>query len=137
MPVGYDLADFKLASGIDISASTINNNTTIYFAPDANGESTSVTLDGVVDSDLSNTPDDQLTAGQLQRTQLQTDQLTDDQLPDDQLPDDQLTDDQLTDDSATPDDQLHDDYNTTDDQLTDDQLQMKLHYISRYSICFR
>ena len=55
MPVGYDLADFKLAASTDISASTINNNTTIYFAPDVNGNSTSVTLDGVVDSDLSNT----------------------------------------------------------------------------------
>ena len=55
MPVGYDLADFKLASSVDISASTINNNTTIYFAPDADGSSTSITLAGVVDADLSNT----------------------------------------------------------------------------------
>jgi hypothetical protein len=39
MPVGYDLADFKLASGIDIVASTIDNNTVIYFAPDADGNS--------------------------------------------------------------------------------------------------
>ena len=55
MPVGYDLADFKLASSVDISASTIDNNTTIYFAPDADGSSTSITLAGVVDADLSNT----------------------------------------------------------------------------------
>ena len=55
MPVGYDLADFKLASSVDISASTIDNNTTIYFAPDATGSSTSITLAGVIDSDLSNT----------------------------------------------------------------------------------
>ena len=52
MPVGYDLADFKLASSVDISASTIDNNTTIYFAPDATGSSTSITLAGVIDSDL-------------------------------------------------------------------------------------
>ena len=55
MPVGYDLDDFKSAAGVDIQASTINNNTVIYFAPDANGNSTSLTLDGVVDSGLSNT----------------------------------------------------------------------------------
>jgi hypothetical protein len=55
LPVGYDLADFKLASSIDISSSTIDNNTTIYFAPDADGNSTSITLEGIVDSDLSST----------------------------------------------------------------------------------
>jgi hypothetical protein len=55
MPVGYDLDDFKLASGIDIVASTIDNNTTIYFAPDSSGESTSLTLSGIVDADLSAT----------------------------------------------------------------------------------
>ena len=55
MPVGYDLDDFKSAAGVDIQASTINNNTVIYFAPDANGNSTSITLDGIVDSGLSNT----------------------------------------------------------------------------------
>ena len=31
MPVGYDLDDFKSAAGVDIQASTINNNTVIYF----------------------------------------------------------------------------------------------------------
>ena len=55
MPVGYDLDDFKASTGIDIVASTINNNTTIYFAPDSSGNSTSLTLDGIVDGDLSNT----------------------------------------------------------------------------------
>ena len=55
MPVGYDLDDFKLAAGIDIQSSAIDNNTVIYFAPDANGESTSLTLAGVVDGDLANT----------------------------------------------------------------------------------
>ena len=55
MPVGYDLDDFKSSAGVDIVASTIDNNTVIYFAPDANGNSTSIILDGVVDSGLSNT----------------------------------------------------------------------------------
>ena len=55
MPVGYDLDDFKLASGIDIQSSAIDNNTVIYFAPDENGNSTSLTLAGVVDGDLGNT----------------------------------------------------------------------------------
>ncbi len=55
MPVGYDLDDFKSSAGVDIVASTIDNNTVIYFAPDENGNSTSIILDGVVDSGLSNT----------------------------------------------------------------------------------
>jgi hypothetical protein len=55
MPVGYDLNDFKIATGIDIVASTIDNNTTIYFAPDADGNSTSITLAGIVDGDLAST----------------------------------------------------------------------------------
>jgi len=55
MPVGYDLDDFKISTGIDIQSSAIDNNTVIYFAPDANGESTSLTLAGVVDGDLANT----------------------------------------------------------------------------------
>ena len=55
MPVGYDLDDFKLASGIDIQSSAIDNNTVIYFAPDENGNSTSLTLAGVVDGDLGST----------------------------------------------------------------------------------
>ncbi len=55
MPVGYDLDDFKSAAGVDIVASTIDNNTVIYFAPDENGNSTSIILDGIVDSGLSNT----------------------------------------------------------------------------------
>ena len=55
MPVGYDLNDFKIATGIDIVASTIDNNTTIYFAPDADGNSTSITLAGIVDGDLAAT----------------------------------------------------------------------------------
>ena len=55
MPVGYDLNDFKIATGIDIVASTIDNNTTIYFAPDSDGNSTSITLEGIVDGDFAAT----------------------------------------------------------------------------------
>ena len=53
LPVGYDLNDFKASAGVDIQASTIDNNTVIYFAPNDQGQSTSLTLSGVVDSDLS------------------------------------------------------------------------------------
>ena len=54
LPVGYDLDDFKASAGVDIQASTINNNTVIYFAPNSEGSSTSLTLDGIVDGQLSN-----------------------------------------------------------------------------------
>ena len=44
LPVGYDLNDFKASAGVDIQASTIDNNTVIYFAPNDQGQSTSLTL---------------------------------------------------------------------------------------------
>ena len=55
LPVGYDLDDFKGAAGIDIQSSAIDNSTTIYFAPDANNKSTSITLAGIVDGSLGST----------------------------------------------------------------------------------
>ncbi len=42
MPVGYDLDDFKSAAGVDATGvNYFDSNTVIYFAPDANGDSTS------------------------------------------------------------------------------------------------
>ena len=54
-PAGYSEGQFLVASGIDVSQSTFDNETTIYFAPDANGSSTSVTLAGILDGDLADT----------------------------------------------------------------------------------
>ena len=42
-----------ISNGVDVVASTIDNKTTIYFAPDSSGHSGSITLDGIVDADLS------------------------------------------------------------------------------------
>jgi hypothetical protein len=130
MPVGYDLDDFKLASGIDIVASTIDNNTTIYFAPDSSGESTSLTLSGIVDADLSATSivfkssltgesssgtttssdtsasDDatsDTTDTSSSDTSDTTDTTTDDTTSDDTTTDDTTTDDTTSDDTAATD----------------------------------
>jgi hypothetical protein len=130
MPVGYDLDDFKLASGIDIVASTIDNNTTIYFAPDSSGESTSLTLSGIVDADLSATSivfkssltgesssgtttssdtsasDDatsDTTDTSSSDTSDTTDTTTDDTTSDDTTTDDTTTDDATSDDTAATD----------------------------------
>ena len=43
---------FIKATGIDVVQETFENSTTIYFAPDANGSSTSLTLAGITDGDL-------------------------------------------------------------------------------------
>ena len=129
MPVGYDLDDFKLASGIDIVASTIDNNTTIYFAPDSSGESTSLTLSGVVDADLSSTSiifkssltgdsssgtvTSSDTAASEDATSDTTDTSTSDTTTDDTTTDDTTTDDTTTDDTTTDDTASTD--TTTDD----------------------
>ena len=42
------------SSGVDVSSSTINNNTVIYFSPNSSGNSSSITLEGVVDVYFSN-----------------------------------------------------------------------------------
>ena len=117
MPVGYDLDDFKLASGIDIVASTIDNNTTIYFAPDSSGESTSLTLSGVVDADLSSTSiifkssltgdsssgtvTSSDTAASEDATSDTTDTSTSDTTTDDTTTDDTASTDTTTDDAAS------------------------------------
>ena len=51
-------SDFNAASlvgstGVEVSQSTINNNTIIYFSPNSSNNSSSVTLAGVLDGDLS------------------------------------------------------------------------------------
>ncbi len=51
-PVGYSEGQFIKASGIDVVQETFENSTTIFFAPDANGSSTSLTLAGITDGDL-------------------------------------------------------------------------------------
>jgi hypothetical protein len=48
---GYDLSRFKSSASQDYVVDEINNKTVIYFAPDADGNSSSLTLDGVADTD--------------------------------------------------------------------------------------
>jgi len=48
---GYDLVQFESSSAQDYVVDEINNKTVIYFAPDADGNSSTLTLDGVVDTD--------------------------------------------------------------------------------------
>ena len=48
---GYDLSKFKSSSSQDFVVDEINNKTVIYFAPDADGNSSTLTLDGVADTD--------------------------------------------------------------------------------------
>ena len=48
-----DASTLLSSSGVDVSPSTINNNTVIYFSPNSSGASSSITLEGVVDGDLS------------------------------------------------------------------------------------
>jgi len=48
---GYDLSKFKASTVQDFVVDEINNKTVIYFAPDADGNSSTLTLDGVTDTD--------------------------------------------------------------------------------------
>ena len=48
---GYDLSQFKASTDQDYVVDEINNQTIIYFAPDSDGNSSSLTLDGVTDTD--------------------------------------------------------------------------------------
>ena len=48
---GYDLSQFKASAAQDYVVDEINNQTIIYFAPDSDGNSSSLTLDGVTDTD--------------------------------------------------------------------------------------
>ena len=48
---GYDLSQFKASTAQDYVVDEINNQTIIYFAPDSDGNSSSLTLDGVTDTD--------------------------------------------------------------------------------------
>ena len=48
---GYDLSRFKSSASQDYVVDEINNKTVIYFAPDADGNSSTLTLDGVADTD--------------------------------------------------------------------------------------
>ena len=48
---GYDLSKFKASAAQDFVVDEINNKTVIYFAPDADGNSSTLTLDGVADTD--------------------------------------------------------------------------------------
>jgi hypothetical protein len=120
MPVGYDLDDFKLASGIDIVASTIDNNTTIYFAPDSSGESTSLTLSGIVDADLSATSivfKSSLTGESSSGTTTSSDTSASDDATSDTT--DTSSSDTTDTTDTTTDDTTSDD-TTTDDTTTDD-----------------
>ena len=50
---GYDLSRFESSSSQDYVVDEINNKTVIYFAPDADGNSSTLTLDGIADTDKS------------------------------------------------------------------------------------
>ena len=50
---GYDLSKFELSTSQDYVVDEINNKTIIYFAPDADGNSSTLTLDGVADTERS------------------------------------------------------------------------------------
>ena len=47
---GYDLSRFEASTNQDYVVDEINNKTVIYFAPDADGNSSTLTLDGVADT---------------------------------------------------------------------------------------
>ena len=47
---GYDLSRFEASALQDYVVDEINNKTVIYFAPDADGNSSTLTLDGVADT---------------------------------------------------------------------------------------
>ena len=49
----FNASSLLTASGVDVSPSSINNNTVIYFSPNSSGTSSSITIEGVVDGDLS------------------------------------------------------------------------------------
>ena len=53
LPASFDSATLVGSSGIDIVSSVIDNNTVIYFSPDANGASSTLTIEGITDGDLS------------------------------------------------------------------------------------
>ena len=53
VPSGFSKSSLLTSDSIDVVASTIDNKTTIYFAPNSDGVSGSLTLDGIVDEDLS------------------------------------------------------------------------------------
>ena len=52
-PAGFSKSSLLTAANVDITTNTIDNYTLISFAPDANGASGSIRLDGIVDADLS------------------------------------------------------------------------------------
>ena len=52
-PASFDAASLIASSGIDIVSSNFDNNTVIYFSPDASGSSSTLTIEGVTDGDLS------------------------------------------------------------------------------------
>ncbi|MFL2819550.1 MAG: hypothetical protein ACJZ91_00015 [Alphaproteobacteria bacterium] len=53
VPAGYSKSSLTNTANVDIVASSFDNTTTIYFAPDDNGSSSSITLSGINDADLS------------------------------------------------------------------------------------
>ena len=49
----FNAASLIGSTGVEVSQSTINNNTVIYFSPNSSNQSTSITIAGVLDGDLS------------------------------------------------------------------------------------
>jgi hypothetical protein len=49
----FSASSLLTSSGVDVTPSTINNNTVIYFSPNTAGSSSSITIEGIVDGDLS------------------------------------------------------------------------------------
>ena len=53
IPAGFTKNSLLTAANVDIVGSSFDNTTTIYFAPDSDGTSNSITINGVNDDDLS------------------------------------------------------------------------------------
>ena len=53
IPAGFTKNSLLTAANVDIVGSSFDNTTTIFFAPDSDGTSNSITINGVNDDDLS------------------------------------------------------------------------------------
>jgi Beta-propeller domains of methanol dehydrogenase type len=53
VPSGFNGAALASSTGVDIVSSVIDGNTVIYLSPDSNGASSTITIEGVNDGDLS------------------------------------------------------------------------------------
>ena len=118
IPNGYDRSQFEAnTSGTQqIVVNAIDNKTVIYFAPDSEGSSTTLTLDGVVDEDgLLN-----IVFGSAIGELVAAPASTDTSSSDTTATDTSSTDTSSTDDTTSTDTSSTDDTTSTDTSSTDD-----------------